>query len=154
MIVLIPTMIVPEMGRRHAEKAKVIHNLLFVFGLSTFLQTWFGTRLPTIVVGSYNCIIPTMSIVHANSLLVIMLPINRGSLTIRGIQGALIISSIFHVCMGFLGIWRFVVRFLNPLSVVPYVTFTGQCLYHLVFPMLEKCIEVGLPTLIVMVFIS
>ena len=33
--------------------------------------------------------------------------------TIRGIQGALIISSIFHVCMGFLGIWRFAVRLVS-----------------------------------------
>ncbi|KAG4389223.1 hypothetical protein GLYMA_06G047100v4 [Glycine max] len=60
---------------------------------------------------------------------------HRFTHTIRGIQGALIISSIFHVCMGFLGIWRFAVRFLSPLSVVPFVTFTGLGLYHLGFPM-------------------
>ncbi|KAL5144661.1 putative nucleobase-ascorbate transporter 10 [Glycine soja] len=65
MTVLIPTTIVPEMGGGHAEKAKVIQNLLFVSGLSTLLQTWFGTRLPTVVVGSYSYIIPAMSIIHA-----------------------------------------------------------------------------------------
>ena len=43
----------------------MIQNLLFVSGLSTLLQTWFGTRLPTVVVGSYSYIIPAMSIIHA-----------------------------------------------------------------------------------------
>ncbi|KAL5189784.1 putative nucleobase-ascorbate transporter 10 [Glycine soja] len=150
MTVLIPTVIVPEMGGGHAEKAKVIQNLLFVSGLSTLLQTWFGTRLPTVVVGSYSYIIPTMSIVHAKRYSNYTDPYERFTHTIRGIQGALIISSIFHVCMGFLGIWRFAIRFLSPLSVVPYVTFTGLSLYHLGFPMLAKCVEVGLPALIVM----
>ncbi|KHN45138.1 Putative nucleobase-ascorbate transporter 10 [Glycine soja] len=154
MTVLIPTTIVPEMGGGHAEKAKVIQNLLFVSGLSTLLQTWFGTRLPTVVVGSYSYIIPAMSIIHAKRYTKYTDPYERFTHTIRGIQGALIISSIFHVCMGFLGIWRFAVRFLSPLSVVPFVTFTGLGLYHLGFPMLANCVEVGLPALIVMVFIS
>ncbi|XP_028226994.1 putative nucleobase-ascorbate transporter 9 [Glycine soja] len=138
MTVLIPTVIVPEMGGGHAEKAKVIQNLLFVSGLSTLLQTWFGTRLPTVVVGSYSYIIPTMSIVHAKRYSNYTDPYERFTHTIRGIQGALIISSIFHVCMGFLGIWRFAIRFLSPLSVVPYVTFTGLSLYHLGFPMVKS----------------
>jgi nucleobase transporter 1/2 len=37
--------------------------------------------------------------------------------------------------LGFLGLWRNAVRFLSPLCVVPYVTFTGLGLYHLGFPM-------------------
>lgn len=45
------------------EKAKVIQTSLFVSGLSTFLQSLFGTRLPSVVVGSYTYVIPTTSIV-------------------------------------------------------------------------------------------
>ncbi|CAJ2646579.1 unnamed protein product [Trifolium pratense] len=63
--VLIPTIIVPQMGGGDAEKTKVIQNLLFVSGLSTFLQSLFGTRLPIVVVGSYSYIIPIISIVQA-----------------------------------------------------------------------------------------
>ena len=48
-----------------AEKARVIQTLLFVSGLSTLLQSLFGTRLPSVVVGSYSYIIPTTSIVLA-----------------------------------------------------------------------------------------
>ncbi|CAJ1973475.1 unnamed protein product [Sphenostylis stenocarpa] len=133
--VLIPTMIVTEMGGGDAEKAKVIQNLLFVSGASTLLQSWFGTRLPTVVVGSYSFLIPTMSIVHAKRYSSYTDPYERFIHTIRGIQGALIISACFHIVVGFLGLWRGAVRFLSPLSVVPYVTFTGLGVYHLGFPM-------------------
>ena len=97
--------------------------------------------------------------------------------TMRGIQGALIITACFQTAMGFLGFWRNAVRyiihnfqfnkflglfislqennvlaiswllisliacwirFLSPLSVVPYVTLTGFGLYHLGFPMVKS----------------
>jgi nucleobase transporter 1/2 len=48
------------------EKAKVIQSTLFVSGISTFLQSLFGTRLPTVVVGSYTYLIPIMSAVQAS----------------------------------------------------------------------------------------
>ncbi|KAK7283245.1 hypothetical protein RIF29_12641 [Crotalaria pallida] len=154
MTVLIPTMIVPQMGGGNAEKAKMIQSLLFVSGLSTLLQSWFGTRLPTVIVGSYSYIIPTLSIVQASRYSAYADPYERFTQTIRGIQGALIMSACFQMVMGFFGFWRNATRFLSPLSVVPYVTFTGLGLYRLGFPMLAKCVEIGLPALIVMVFVS
>ncbi|KAM3688485.1 hypothetical protein ACB098_10G156900 [Castanea mollissima] len=152
--VLIPSIIVPQMGGNDAEKARVIQTLLFVSGLSTLLQSLFGTRLPSVVVGSYSYIIPTTSIVLARRYNAYTDPHERFMETMRGIQGALIITACFQTAMGFLGFWRNAVRFLSPLSVVPYVTLTGFGLYHLGFPMLSKCVEIGLPGLIVMVFIS
>ncbi|KAG5110002.1 hypothetical protein JHK82_039225 [Glycine max] len=64
--VLIPTILVPQMGGGNAEKARVIQTLMFVSGISTFLQSLFGTRLPIVVVGSYTYIIPIMSIIQAS----------------------------------------------------------------------------------------
>ncbi|WJX35296.1 N-acetyltransferase 10 [Trifolium repens] len=154
MTVLIPTIVVPQMGGSNVEKAKVIQTTLFVSGISTFLQSLFGTRLPTVVVGSYTYIIPIMSAVQASRYNSYTDPYERFTQTIRGIQGAMIISGCFQMVLGFLGLWRNAVRFLSPLCVVPYVTFTGLGLYHLGFPMLASCIEVGLPALIFMVFIS
>ncbi|CAL0319030.1 unnamed protein product [Lupinus luteus] len=66
MTVLIPSMIVPQMGGGNAEKAKIIQSMLFVSGINTLLQSWFGTRLPTVISGSYTYIIPTISIVQAS----------------------------------------------------------------------------------------
>ncbi|XP_057722367.1 putative nucleobase-ascorbate transporter 10 [Arachis stenosperma] len=154
MIVLIPTIIVPQMGGGDAEKVRVIQTLLFVAGLSTILQSLFGTRLPTVIAGSYSYIIPVISIVQAKRYDLYTDPYERFTQTMRGIQGALILSACFQMVLGFFGFWRNAVRFLSPLSVVPYVTFTGLSLYHLGFPMLAKCVEYGLPTLILLVFIS
>ncbi|MED6210452.1 N-acetyltransferase 10 [Stylosanthes scabra] len=154
MTVLIPTIIVPQMGGGDAEKVRVIQTLLFVAGLSTFLQSLFGTRLPTVVAGSYSYIIPVISIVRAKRFQIYTDPYERFTETMRGIQGALILCGCFQMVLGFFGFWRNAVRFLSPLSVVPYVTFTGLGLYHLGFPMLAKCDEYGLPTLVIMLFIS
>ncbi|MED6164031.1 N-acetyltransferase 10 [Stylosanthes scabra] len=154
MVVLIPTIIVPQMGGGNAEKVRVIQTLLFVTGLSTFLQSLFGTRLPTVIAGSYSYIIPVISIIRAKRFEVYTDPYERITETMRGIQGALILCGCFQMILGFFGFWRNAVRFLSPLSVVPYVTFTGISLYHLGFPMLAKCVEYGLPTLVIMLFIS
>ncbi|XP_062098225.1 putative nucleobase-ascorbate transporter 10 isoform X2 [Humulus lupulus] len=122
--------------------------------LSTFFQSLFGTRLPTVVVGSYTYVIPTTSILLSTRYNTIPDPEERFVQTMRGVQGALIITACFQIVMGFLGLWRNVVRFLSPLSVVPVITFAGLSLYRLGFPTLAKCVEVGLPVLIVFVFIS
>ncbi|KAG8493316.1 hypothetical protein CXB51_010690 [Gossypium anomalum] len=197
--VLIPSIIVPQMGGGNTEKAAVIQNLLFVSGLSTLFQSFLGTRLPIVVVGSYAYLIPVTSIIQASRYTSFSDPYERFVRTMRGIQGALIGAAFFQCTIGFLGLWRNAVRFLSPLSVVPYVTFTGLGLYHLGFPMgkylktvllksfivlfsvvdnfsataaiscymiladsflfphlikLAKCVEVGLPGIILMVFIS
>ncbi|THG21822.1 hypothetical protein TEA_028816 [Camellia sinensis var. sinensis] len=50
-------------------------------------------------------------------------------------QGALIITSCFQMLISFLGLWRNVVRFLTPLSMVPLITFTGLGFCYLGFSM-------------------
>ncbi|KAL5559188.1 hypothetical protein UlMin_035399 [Ulmus minor] len=152
--ILIPSILVPQMGGGNVEKARVIQTTLFVSGLNTLLQSLFGTRLPTVVSASYTYIIPTTSIIIARRYNAISDPEEKFTQTMRGIQGALIIASFFQIFMGFLGLWRNVVRLFSPLSVVPIITFAGLGLYHLGFPMLAKCVEVGLPELIIFVFIS
>ncbi|XP_050123904.1 putative nucleobase-ascorbate transporter 10 [Malus sylvestris] len=152
--VFIPTMFVTQMGGGDIEKARVVQTMLFVSGLNTLLQSLFGTRLPTVVVGSYTYIIPTTSIILANRYKAFTDPHERFSETMRGIQGALIITSCFQMVVGFLGLWRNVVRFLSPLSVVPFITFAGLGIYNLGFPLLARCVELGLPELLIMVFIS
>ncbi|XAR48430.1 hypothetical protein NMG60_11031252 [Bertholletia excelsa] len=157
--VLIPSIFVNQMGED--EKSKVIQTLLFVSGLNTLLQTLFGTRLPSVIGGSYSFIIPMTSILHAKRF-DHMSPDPCGSdctnhrfeETMRGMQGALIVASCFQMVIGFLGVWRNVVRYLTPLSMVPLMTFTGLGLYYLGFPLLARCVEIGLPELILMAILS
>lgn len=42
------------------EKAQVIQTMLFVSGVNTLLQTWFGTRLPVVIGGSFRFLIPSL----------------------------------------------------------------------------------------------
>ncbi|XP_068657708.1 nucleobase-ascorbate transporter 6-like [Aristolochia californica] len=152
--VLIPSTLVPQMGGGDEEKARVIQTLLFVAGINTLLQSYFGTRLPTVIGGSYTFVVPTVSIVLANRYSNVLDPHQRFLQTMRGIQGSLIVASSFQIILGFSGLWRIVVRFLSPLSAVPLVTLAGLGLYTLGFPGMGKCIEIGLPQLILLVILS
>jgi xanthine/uracil permease len=48
------------------EKARVIQTLLFVAGINTLCQSFFGTRLPAVMGGSYTVVAPTISIIMAS----------------------------------------------------------------------------------------
>eukprot|EP00268_Persea_americana_P012081 TRINITY_DN1506_c0_g1_i4.p1 TRINITY_DN1506_c0_g1~~TRINITY_DN1506_c0_g1_i4.p1 ORF type:complete len:222 (+),score=29.14 TRINITY_DN1506_c0_g1_i4:1129-1794(+) len=152
--VLIPTILVPQMGGDNEEKARVIQTLLFVAGLNTFLQTLFGTRLPAVMGGSYTFVTPTISIILAGRYSDIVDPHDKFRRIMRGTQGAFIVASTLQIILGFSGLWRNVTRFLSPLSAVPLVALAGFGLYELGFPAVAKCIEIGLPMLIILVIVS
>lgn len=46
------------------DKARVIQSLLFMSGVNTLLQTWFGSRLPAVMGGSVAFAIAVMSIIN------------------------------------------------------------------------------------------
>ncbi|BBH03844.1 Xanthine/uracil permease family protein [Prunus dulcis] len=146
--------LVPQMGGGNEEKAKVIQTLLFVAGLNTLQQTLFGTRLPAVIGGSYTFVPTTISIILAGRFSDSDDPIDKFKRTMRAIQGSLIVASTLQIVLGFSGLWRNVARFLSPLSVVPLVGLVGFGLYELGFPVLAKCVEIGLPELVILVFVS
>ncbi|KAK6148400.1 hypothetical protein DH2020_019312 [Rehmannia glutinosa] len=159
--VIIPTALVPQMGGGNEEKAQVIQTLLFVAGLNTLLQSWFGTRLPVVIGGSYTFVAPTISIILSgrwsdpDPISVCDLDtIARFRKIMRATQGALIVASTIQIVLGFSGLWRNVARFLSPISVVPLVALTGFGLYEFGFPGVAKCVEIGLPELILLVVFS
>ncbi|KZV41650.1 nucleobase-ascorbate transporter 10-like [Dorcoceras hygrometricum] len=154
-IVLIPSLLVPEMGGTDGDKAKVIQTLLFVSGINTLLHSFFGTRLASVIGGSYAFLIPMTSIIQSRQYRMIHhMPRERFVHTMREIQGALIISSSVQIIIGFSGLWRVIVRLFTPLSLVPLVSFSGLGLYYLGCPLIAKCVAVGLPELVFIVFIS
>ncbi|KAG4159949.1 hypothetical protein ERO13_D02G203500v2 [Gossypium hirsutum] len=148
--VIVSSTIVPLMGGGNTEKAEVINTLLFVSGLNTLLQTFFGTRLPVVIGGSYVFIIPTVSIALSSRYSFLTDPNERFKESMRDVQGALIVASFFTMTIGFFGFWRI----FSPLAAVPLVILTGLGLYSHGFPQLARCIEVGLPALIAVIFFS
>ncbi|PIA62175.1 hypothetical protein AQUCO_00200288v1 [Aquilegia coerulea] len=152
--VLIPASLVPQMGGGNEEKAKVIQTLLFVAGLNTLAQSLFGTRLPAVVGGSFTFVPTTISIILAGRYSNIVDPREKFERIMRGIQGALIVASTLQIVFGFSGLWRNVTRFLSPLSAVPLVALAGFGLYEFGFPGVAKCVEIGLPELILLLIFS
>ncbi|CAI9757483.1 unnamed protein product [Fraxinus pennsylvanica] len=151
--VIIPTALVPQMGGGNEEKAKVIQTLLFVAGLNTLLQSFVGTRLPVVMGGSYTFVAPTISIILSGRWSDPD-PISKFKKIMRATQGALIVASTIQIVLGFSGLWRNVARYLSPLSAVPLATLAGFGLYEFGFPGVGKCVEIGLPQLIIVIFIS
>ncbi|KAL1807247.1 hypothetical protein ACET3Z_030315 [Daucus carota] len=152
--VLIPTTLVPQMGGGNEEKAKMIQTLLFVAGVNTYMQTLFGSRLPAVIGASYTFVPTTLSIVLAGRYSDLVDPAEKFEKIMRGTQGALIVASTLQIVLGFSGLWRNVMRFVSPLSVVPLVSLAGFGLYEFGFPLLTKCVEIGLPQLLILVIFS
>ncbi|XP_051123942.1 nucleobase-ascorbate transporter 7-like [Andrographis paniculata] len=153
-IVFIPTMLIPEMGGGNKEKAAVIQTSMFVSGVNTLLHSFFGTRLPSVIGGSYAFLIPATTIIGAGRYTSIQSPEQRFRQSMREIQGALIVASCFQMVLGFSGLWRNVARLFSPLSMVSLIAFTALGLSHLGFPLIATCTEVGVPQLILIVAIS
>uniref|UniRef100_A0A7N0T603 Uncharacterized protein n=1 Tax=Kalanchoe fedtschenkoi TaxID=63787 RepID=A0A7N0T603_KALFE len=150
--VMIPSLLVPQMGGGKHHKAWVIQASLLISGINTLLQASFGSRLPAVVVGSHAYILPVTAIINARRYRAIADPTERFEQTMRGIQGALILAAAFQILVGFLGLWRNFGRALSPLSAVPLVAFTGMGLHYMGLPILGNCVAVGLPAIIIMLF--
>ncbi|KAI8574820.1 hypothetical protein RHMOL_Rhmol01G0383400 [Rhododendron molle] len=130
------------------EKPKVIQTLLFVARLNTLLLTYFGTRLPVVIGGSYTFVAATISIILSKRFNDPN-PIEGFKQTMQAIQGALIVGSTLQIVLGFSGLWRNVTRFLSPLtplSAVPLLALAGFGLYEFGFPgvyVIFAILEVG-----------
>ncbi|KAG5030927.1 hypothetical protein JHK85_014909 [Glycine max] len=146
--VMIPSFLVPLMGGSDKididisnidtmiqdDKVRVVQTLLFVEGINTLLQTLFGTRLPTVIGGSYAFM--------------------RFLNTMRAVQGAMIVASSIQIILGFSQLWAICSRFFSPLGMVPVIALVGFGLFDRGFPVVGHCVEIGIPMLILFVVFS
>ncbi|KAJ6402205.1 hypothetical protein OIU84_014320 [Salix udensis] len=152
--VMIPSFLVPLMGGNNGDKVRVVQTLLFVEGLNTLLQTLFGTRLPTVIGGSYAFMVPIVSIIHDPTLTSITDDHLRFLSTMRAVQGALIVSSSIQIILGYSQLWAICSRFFSPIGMVPVMALVGFGLFDRGFPVTGRCVEVGIPMLILFITCS
>ncbi|KAG2591818.1 hypothetical protein PVAP13_5NG506800 [Panicum virgatum] len=152
--VMIPAVLVPMMGGDDGDRVRVVQTLLFVTGINTLLQSLFGTRLPTVIGGSYAFVIPIVAIIQDSSLAAIPDGHERFLETMRAIQGALIVSSSIQIILGYSQLWGIFSRFFSPVGMAPVVALLGFGLFERGFPVVGRCVEVGLPMLILFVVLS
>ncbi|XP_068668877.1 nucleobase-ascorbate transporter 1-like isoform X2 [Aristolochia californica] len=152
--VMIPSSLVPLMGGNDGDKIRVIQTLLFVSGINTLLQALFGTRLPTVVGGSFAYVIPIIYITGDSSLQRISDPHERFIQTMRAIQGALIVASSIQIILGYSQLWGIFSRFFSPLGMAPVIGLVGLGLFERGFPAVGNCVEIGIPMLLLVVGLS
>ncbi|KAK4768711.1 hypothetical protein SAY87_003852 [Trapa incisa] len=148
--VLIATTLVPRMGGDYGDKARVIQSLLLMSGINTLLQTFIGTRLPTVMGASVAFYLPVLSIINEYEDKIPSKP-DRFKHTMRTIQGSLIVSSFLNIALGFSQVWGKITRLFTPVTIVPLVSVVGLGLFLRGFPLLANCVEIGLPMLILLV---
>ncbi|KAL4556807.1 hypothetical protein LXL04_034970 [Taraxacum kok-saghyz] len=151
-LIFIPLIIVPTMGGTDKDTATVISTTMLVSGLTTILQSYFGTRLPLVHGSSFVFLAPVLVISNAHEYR--NLTQNKFSHIMREVQGAIIVSSVFQCILGFSGLMSLVLRFVNPVVVAPTVAAVGLAFFSYGFPQAGSCIEISLPQILLLLIFS
>ncbi|XP_064613919.1 solute carrier family 23 member 1-like [Liolophura sinensis] len=128
--------------------SNVISTIFFVSGLCTLLQTTIGCRLPIVQGATFTFLTPTIAIMSLPEWCCPFTDKNNCSLSeaeiptvgsdehramwqerIAEIQGAILVSALFQVVIGFSGLMGFILRFIGPLAIVPTITLIGLSLF-------------------------
>ncbi|XP_011632573.1 solute carrier family 23 member 1 [Pogonomyrmex barbatus] len=141
-IVSIPFILTPALCMAEDDPARshVISTMIFVTGLITFVQITVGCRLPLVQGGTISFLVPTLAILNlpqwqcpASEVMEQMSPENRTELwqtRMRELSGAIAVSSLFQVIIGFGGIVGYLLKFITPLTIVPTVSLVGLSLFE------------------------
>ncbi|KAH6823444.1 Xanthine/uracil permease family protein [Perilla frutescens var. hirtella] len=150
-LIFVPLITVPAMGGTDKDTATVISTMLLLSGITTILHTYFGTRLPLVQGSSFVYLAPALAIMNSRDFR--NLTEHRFRHTMRELQGAIIVGSIFQCVMGFSGLMSLFLRFINPVVVAPTVTALGLAFFSFGFPQAGACVEISIPEiLLVLVF--
>ncbi|XP_011867071.1 PREDICTED: solute carrier family 23 member 2 [Vollenhovia emeryi] len=141
-IVSIPFILTPALCMAEDDPARshVISTMIFVTGLVTLIQTTVGCRLPLVQGGTISFLVPTLAILNLPQwqcpepeILVQMSHENRTELwqiRMRELSGAIAVSALFQVIIGFGGIVGYLLKFITPLTIVPTVSLVGLSLFE------------------------
>lgn len=124
--------------------SEVLSTIFFVSGLVTLLQSTFGVRLPIVQGGTFSFLTPTFAILslpqwtcpdpaaadNGNSTESSLDSNDIWKPRMREIQGAIIVSALFQIVIGFTGLIGVLLRFIGPLTIAPTITLVGVALFH------------------------
>ncbi|XP_047318485.1 nucleobase-ascorbate transporter 11 [Impatiens glandulifera] len=151
-LIFVPLIVVPTMGGTDKDTATVVSTMLLMSGITTLLHSCFGTRLPLVQGSSFVYLAPALVI--ANSADFRNLTEHKFRHTMKELQGAIIIGSIFQTILGFSGLMSLLVRIINPVVVAPTIASVGLAFFSYGFPQAGNCIEIGLPMIILLLIFS
>ena len=111
------------MGANGQETSQVISSIFFVSGINTLIQTTIGDRLPIVQGGSFSYLSATFAIIFNEELITIEDSTERFETTMRTIQGAIIVSGIVQIVIGYTGIATIALRYVSPVTIGTSVYF-------------------------------
>ena len=118
------------MGANGQETSQVISSIFFVSGINTLIQTTIGDRLPIVQGGSFSYLSATFAIIFNEELINIEDSTERFETTMRTIQGAIIVSGIVQIVIGYTGIATIVLRYVSPVTIGTYVRMYFLLLFY------------------------
>ncbi len=127
--VLIPLLLAGAMKMPPGETALLISTIFLVSGITTWLQSTIGNRLPVIQGGSFSFLPPAFVIIGAT--------VGKGmgfEIAIQQITGAIIIASAFEIILGWSGIIGKVRKYVGPITIGPVIALIGLSLYKVGAP--------------------
>ncbi|KAJ7529575.1 hypothetical protein O6H91_15G057500 [Diphasiastrum complanatum] len=151
-LILLPLVFVPAMGGSDEDTARVVSTMLLVSGITTLLHSFFGSRLPLIQGASFVYLAPVLTIIFSPDFAAVS--DNRFKHIMKELQGAVIISSIFQVLVGYSGLMSILVRLINPVVVAPTVAAVGLAFFSYGFPVVGSCVEIGIPQILILLFFA
>ncbi|XP_069949792.1 solute carrier family 23 member 1 isoform X2 [Cherax quadricarinatus] len=119
-------------------RGALVSTIIFMSGVITLLQSTVGVRLPIIQGGNFAYVVPTVVLLTSTYEPCSALPLANMTVAakeevwqerIREVQGAITVSALFQVLIGFSGAVGVLLWWITPLTVVPTVTLVGLSLF-------------------------
>ena len=127
--VLIPLLLAGAMKMPPGDTALLISTIFLCSGITTWLQSTIGNKLPVIQGGSFSFLPPAFVIIGAT--------VGKGmgfEIAIQQITGAIIIASAFEIILGWSGVIGKVRKYVGPITIGPTIALIGLALYKVGAP--------------------
>ncbi|NIQ39923.1 MAG: xanthine permease [Proteobacteria bacterium] len=127
--VLIPILLAGAMKMPPADSALLISTIFLTSGITTWLQSTIGNRLPVVQGGSFSFLPPAFVIIGAT--------VGQGmgfEIAIQQITGAIILASAFEIILGWTGVIGKIKKYVGPVTIGPTIALIGLALYKVGAP--------------------
>lgn len=141
-IVSIPFILTPAlcMEDTNPDRGLIISTMIFVTGIVTYIQATWGCRLPIVQGGTISFLVPTLAILNLPQwkcpnpdMMIVMSEEEKTELwqiRMREISGAIAVSAMFQVIIGYSGLVGKLLKVITPLTIVPTVALVGLTLFE------------------------
>ncbi|XP_053698851.1 solute carrier family 23 member 2 [Sabethes cyaneus] len=165
-IVSIPFILTPALCMEDEDPSRgfIISTMIFVTGLVTYIQVTWGCRLPIVQGGTISFLVPTLAILNLPqwkcpdkeviSAMALEEKTELWQSRMRELSGAIAVSALFQVFIGYTGLVGKFLKFITPLTIVPTVSLVGITLFSHASETASKHWGIAIGTMFLMTLFS